>query len=287
MSFTQRDIANSALLSIDTIRKIENGKVLPNQITLEVLSNVLKEDLNKTLLNYRICNNDKIFQVIKQIEKNIANGHFEDLIADNEILSQFLSDENHDSYTYKLVKQLSLLLESIIIKTVHNRFEDSLNKLIQAIILTTPSFTLNNYMNFYYSDFEIRILMNIALIENKLGNTETCQKILLFSLDHLDDKNTELRIKILYNLSYNFHRKNLHHKALHYANEAIQIGIKENNFTILGLLYSRKGIAEFNINDPNHIKSIQTAISLHNLLNQENLKKNLLVTCEKKGIQLS
>ncbi|MGX7108692.1 helix-turn-helix domain-containing protein [Facklamia miroungae] len=43
MGYTQKDIDNLALLSTDTLRKIENGKVLPNQITLEVLSLVLKK----------------------------------------------------------------------------------------------------------------------------------------------------------------------------------------------------------------------------------------------------
>ena len=107
--------------------------------------------------------------------------------------------------------------------------------------------------------------MNIALLENKLGRIHSCQDILLFSLEHLDEKSIDLRLGIIFNLSYTFHRKGLHKKALAYANQGIQLSIKDNNLTILGLLYFRKGIAEFNLKDDNHIASLNRALSLHEL----------------------
>lgn len=287
MSYTQKDIANLAFLSTDTLRKIENGKVLPNQITLEALSLVLKEDLNLALLSYRLDNQDKFFEAKKEIEYKIANGKYTDLDENYERLKEILGNLNPNSYTYKLIKQLSLLIESILIKTVHSQYSQSLDRLIYAIKLTTPFFSLEKYRKFYYSDIEIRILMNIALLENKLGRIDSCQDILLFSLDHLDEANIDLRLRIIFNLSYTFHRKGLHNKALTYANQGIQLSIKDNNLTILGLLFFRKGIAEFNLKDDNHIVSLNRALSLHELSGQDNLKETLLEVCKKNKIDLN
>ena len=129
--------------------------------------------------------------------------------------------------------------------------------------------------------------MNIALLENKLGRIDSCQDILLFSLDHLDETNVDLRLRIIFNLSYTFHRKGLHNKALTYANQGIQLSIKDNNLTILGLLFFRKGIAEFNLKDDNHIVSLNRALSLHELSGQDNLKETLLEVCKKNKIDLN
>ena len=286
MGYTQKDIANLALLSTDTLRKIENGKVLPNQITLEALSTVLKEDLSLALLSFRLYNQKQFFEVKKEIEYKIANGKYNDLDEDYERLKDILGNLNPNSYTYKLIKQLSFLVKSIVIKTVHSQYSQSLDMLICAIQLTTPSFSLEKYREFSYSDIEIRILMNIALLENKLGRIDSCQDILLFSLDHLDETNIDLRLRIVFNLSYTFHRKDLHKKALAYANQGIQLSIKDNNLTILGLLYFRKGIAEFNLKDDNHITSLSRALNLHELADQDNLKQTLLKVCERNKIDL-
>lgn len=287
MSYTQKDIANLTFLSTDTLRRIENGKVLPNQITLEVLATVLKEDLNLALLNFRLDNQKQFFEVKKEIEYKIANGKYNDLDEDYERLKDILGNLNPNSYTYKLIKQLSFLVKSIVIKTVHSQYSQSLDILICAIQLTTPSFSLKKYREFVYSDIEVRILMNIALLENKLGRIHSCQDILLFSLDHLDEKNIDLRLGIIFNLSYTFHRKGLHKKALAYANQGIQLSIKDNNLTILGLLYFRKGIAEFNLKDDNYLNSLNRALGLHELAGQDNLRQNLLKVCERNKIDLN
>lgn len=287
MSYTQNDISNLTFLSTDTLRRIENGKVLANQITLEVLSTVLKEDLNLALLNFRLDNQNQFFEIKKEIEYKIANGKYNDLDEDYERLKDILGNLNPNSYTYKLIKQLSFLVKSIVIKTVHSQYRQSLDMLICAIQLTTPSFSLKKYREFVYSDIEVRILMNIALLKNKLGRIHSCQDILLFSLDHLGEKNIDLRLRIIFNLSYTFHRKGLNKKALAYANQGVQLSIKDNNLTILGLLYFRKGIAEFNLKDDNYLNSLNRALSLHELAGQDNLRQNLLKVCERNKINLN
>ena len=53
LDLTQNDVSKLSGVHVDTLRKIEKGKVVPQQETLDLLSSVLKTDLNKLLLNYR------------------------------------------------------------------------------------------------------------------------------------------------------------------------------------------------------------------------------------------
>lgn len=129
--------------------------------------------------------------------------------------------------------------------------------------------------------------MNIALLENRLRRIDSCLEILLFSLNHLDEKNIELSLRIIFNISYTYHRKGLHNSALSYANEGISLSVKDNNFSILGLLFFRKGIAEFNLNDFNYLNSLNKSLSFYELAGQENLKRNLLKICKEKKIVLN
>lgn len=287
LNYTQKDVADMALVSTDTLRKIENGKVLANQATLEYLSAVLKEDLNFVLLKFRLDNYRNFSEKVNGIENKIENGNYLGLVEDAEDLKKILSTLNPYSYTYKHIKQLSLLVESIILKTINFQYEEALTKLIEALKLTTTTFSIDSYRNFSYSDMEVRILMNLALLENKLGNIDLCQDILIFSLNHLGDESIELKLGLIYNLANIFHMKGLNEKALAYANKGVALSIENNNLSILGLLYSRKGMTEFYLDDDNHLESLKIALTLHTIAGQNELRQNLLRVCKEKGVILN
>ncbi|KKC28553.1 helix-turn-helix protein [Caldanaerobacter subterraneus subsp. pacificus DSM 12653] len=50
LGLSQGDVSKHGFINRDTLRKIENGKVLPKQETLELLSHLYKKDLNELLL---------------------------------------------------------------------------------------------------------------------------------------------------------------------------------------------------------------------------------------------
>lgn len=285
-SYTQRCLSNLSSVSIDSLRRIENGKVHPTYETLNFLSRPLKEDLNKTLLNYQIFNNDEYFEVKHRIEKKISNGLYNELEKDLSLLQEILVNSKLDNYLSISIKQLILFLESVILNTIDINYESSLAVLTEAIQLTTSKFTVDNYMNFTYSDFEIRILMNIALLKNKFSDIDKSIEMLTFCLccKEIDDIN--LKISIIYNLSYNFHRIDLHEKALYYANKGISLCVENNNMYGLGLLYSRKGIAEFFLENDNFINSLKQAVNIYDMANQNNLKNMLIDFFRKHDISI-
>lgn len=281
LGYTQKYVCELTTISIDTMRKIENGKVIPNQITLELLSPILKEDLNQLLLNYRLTNYSDFVKLKNRIELKLESGQFEHLEEDLNALNIMISNKNINTYIGKLTKQLYLLVTSIILKTNNNDYDQSLKTLVKAIKITTPNFDLSNYSSFVYNSMEIRILMNIALLFNKLEYKDKVLEILQFCLKAIDSDEIDFKIKILYNLAYNCHRQDLHEKALYYSNLGIDTCIGNNSLNCLALLYSRKGIAEYHLGLDNYKESLLNAITVFNITNQKKLTNILIESCKK------
>ncbi len=285
--YTQKDIFEVTAITTETMRKIENGKVIPNQITLELLSSVLKEDINQLLLNFRISDYKNFFDVKDQIELRLETGSYENLVEDkNELIEILKYLHNDNNYLHKLILQLSLLVESIILKVNHQDYKNSLLKLVEAMKVTNSEFSLTKYNSYVYSKEELRILMNIAILTNILESKKKSLDMLKFILKSLNSDELDFKIKILYNLSYSCHRNDIHTEALNYANEGINLCINSNNLNGLGLLYTRKGIAEYFLKDSNYINSLSKALSIYNITERDNLKKMLLGFCAKHNINL-
>lgn len=285
--YTQKDISEMTAITTETMRKIENGKVIPNQITLELLSSVLKEDMNQLLLDFRISDYKKFYDVKDKIEFRLETGSYENLIEDKDRLIEILKDINDDNnYIYKLILQLSLLVESIILKVNHQDYKNSLLKLIYAMKVTNAEFDLSKYNSYVYSKEELRILMSIALLMNILESKEKSLDMFKFILKSLNSDEVDFKIKILYNLSYSYHRNDIHTEALYYANEGINLCISSNNLNGLGLLYTRKGVAEYFLKDSNYINSLSKALSIYDITERNNLKEMLLKFCTKHKINI-
>jgi len=177
LGLSQIDVSEKAFISRDTLRKIENGKVIPKQETLDLLSNLYKKDLNDVLLKYRLKDYFAFSKIKNSIENKLESREFESLKEDIENLKKLLKETNMNLYYTKSLTQLLLLTESVFEKTVKENFEKALEKLEAAMKATIPDFSLSNYTNFVYSDMEVRILMNMALIiekKNQLKKVLSC-----------------------------------------------------------------------------------------------------------------
>lgn len=280
LNFTQKGLSSYTGIHLDTIRRIETGKTNPNHDTLELLAIPLKVDLNQLLLNYRLTNYREFNKLQSIIERKLEDGNYEFLQDELDKLHTVLANKSMDTYLLRWLKQLYLLVESVILNINDKNYNESLIKLIEAIKITTPKFNLNNYHKFVYNTLEIRILMNIALLLSKIESKDKCLEILLFCLDALDVDEIEFRIKILFNLSYTYHRLDLHEKSLYYSDIGITTCISSNSLHGLALLYTRKGIAEYHLNYEDYEKSLTRAINLHDITGQDILKNILIKSCK-------
>ncbi|WIV11844.1 hypothetical protein [Proteiniborus sp. MB09-C3] len=62
----------------------------------------------------------------------------------------------------------------------------ALEKLIKAIEITTPNFSMSNYDSFIYSTMEIRILMNTGLLLDIIESTEKSLEIMEFCFKSME-----------------------------------------------------------------------------------------------------
>lgn len=280
LNLTQKDISFLSGVNVDTLSKIENGKVIPKQETLDILSMVLKKDLNTILLKYRFNNYSKFHQLKNSIEKIIENGSFIELKNQLDNLNAIIHKDDMNSYFSRLTKQLYFLVKAIFLKISCDDYEEALLSLIESIKITSPDFSLTEYNNFVYNNTEIRILMNIALILNKKESINKCLELLQFCHKNLEPDDWELNIRVVYNLSYTYHRLFLHDSALYFANLGIKTCIENRSLYCLALLYTRKGIAEHLLNYDNYINSLEKAKHLYEISDQNELKSKFKNACK-------
>jgi transcriptional regulator with XRE-family HTH domain len=281
LGLSQTDVSEYGFINRDTLRKIENGKVIPKQETLELLSNLYKKDLNELLLRYRLKDYPAFSTVKSSLENKLEGGNFENLKEDIDNLKDLLEEGNMSLYYTKLLKQLLFLAESVFKKTVNKDYEKAMKKLEEAMKVTIPDFSLSNYADFVYSDMEVRILMNMSLILKKTENPQKSLEMLLFCLETLSPENWETKIKIYYNISYDYHLLSLYKESLHYANIGIETCVKNNTLSGLGLLFFRKAIAEYNLGKEEYKDSLAKSIHLFEIAGQEKLEKITIDSCKK------
>ncbi|WIV11843.1 helix-turn-helix domain-containing protein [Proteiniborus sp. MB09-C3] len=114
LGFAQDEIARLSSINIQTLRRIENGKVIPKQETLELLSPIYKKDLNNLLLKYRMDDYSGFNDIKNRFESKIDRDEFYTLDIELNELNNLLTNVNHP-YFKLLIKQLIFLIEAIIL----------------------------------------------------------------------------------------------------------------------------------------------------------------------------
>ncbi|NLV88112.1 MAG: hypothetical protein GX021_01910 [Tissierellia bacterium] len=160
------------------------------------------------------------------------------------------------------------------------KYDEALSMLIKSIRMTTSTFDLNNYNSFVYSSTELRILMNIAFTLNMLKHKEKYIEIIEFCF-HSADTSDDIYPKLCHNLSGALLRKKDYEKALQVSNMGIEASQKTRNLNGLNILYYGKAIAEFHLEKPEYIKSLNIALTLCEALGQDKLKNDIIRKCKK------
>ncbi len=278
LKLTQKDVYELSSVHVDTLRKIEHGKVMPIQETLDLLSPIFKKDLNKLLLDYRLNDYSTFQEIRNRLESKIDRDEYQTLSVELNDLKTLLNNESNTYFT-NLINQLILLIESIILSKEYSNFNKSFDKLIEAIKITTPDFSLDSYKSFIYNSTELRILMNMALVLDEIESIEKSLKIMEFCME-IVDSNERLYPKICYNLSYTYHRLDMHKSALKYSDLGIEYCNKHRDYNGLNLLYFRKGIAEYLIGYESYMDSLKKCIYLCEILGQYELKNMVIKSCK-------
>ncbi|WP_353892803.1 helix-turn-helix transcriptional regulator [Proteinivorax hydrogeniformans] len=278
LRLSQSDVYDFSGVSEKTLRRIEAGKVIPKFETLEALSSIYKEDLNLLLLKYR----DEAYSLFLDVQGNLERKLNEDDIVNlNKNLKElsYLSKTMQNDYYVLQARQLILLTEAVIFYKLDKKFSEAYYKLLDAIKLTTSDFNLENYADFPYSSMEVRILMNIAFILNKLGDKEKYIEIMEFIFDYIESSDS-IYPKVCHNLGVAYKRAKKYRKAIKFAELGIQHCKRNQQFNGLPILYYGKGVAEFDLQDNEYIRSIKKAIYLCEACGNKKLKSFILSKCK-------
>lgn len=290
LDYTQETAANKSRLSIDTLRRVERGEVVPRYDTLIHLSLTYKKDLLAVLSSY--SNANALFYFYHTLEDAILLndlGGLEQLAQDFDDYMSNNSDSNH-LVNVAAADQFRLMVSAI--KKYYSSCNDNLDDCYAAMKISHPTFTLELFDQFNYTQFELRILFMIAssLSREKVNSSN---EIMLFCLERVDESihatfhEKLLRIKIYFNLSYNYHRIDDHKNALDVANKGIAFCNKNYLSHCLGALLYRKGIAQFHLSHPDYLETLQYSICILKIQDAHELAEHYKqVTYETYGITL-
>ena len=277
LGLTQKQVVDMALIDERTLRRMERGKVIPKLETLEALSVIYKTDLVSAIIESRITDYSMLLQTQRNIDLKLINEEMSNFENEFKLIDKLL--ENIENEYYKiLITQFKFFLYGI--RYYKNKeYQSALNMYINAIKQTLNDFSLDNYKEYSFSLMEIRILMNIALVEDKCEQDEKYEEILKFCINQCDENN-EIYPRICHNLAGVYRKKEEYSRALLYDNKGIEI-CKKNMFAdTLAVLYYGKAFVEYRLEKTEYKKSLDLSLQLCKIFEQIELMKQIIVNCE-------
>lgn len=277
LGLTQKQVVDMAFIDERTLRRMELGKVIPKLETLEALSIIYKTDLVSAIIESRITDYSMLLQTQRNIDLKLINEEMSNFENEFKLIDKLL--ENIENEYYKiLITQFKFFLYGI--RYYKNKeYQSALNMYINAIKQTLNDFSLDNYKEYSFSLMEIRILMNIALVEDKCEQDEKYEEILKFCVNQCDENN-EMYPRICHNLAGVYRKKEEYSRALLYDNKGIET-CKKNMFAdTLAVLYYGKAFAEYRLEKTEYKKSLDLSLQLCKIFEQIELMKQIIVNCE-------
>lgn len=274
LKLTQQNVSDRSQVNLSTIRRLEAGLVIPKLETLDYLSPVLKEDLLSIFMQYRI-DDYYFFTLLKsRLENKLEGDDMDSLEEEQKKLADMEAGVKHGLYK-NMIAQLSLLTEAAISYKKNKDPETALDLLIKAMRISTPDFSLDDYQFYAYSNQELRILVNIALMFKAVGKKTEHRDILDFCLASIETEDT-LYPQVLYNLAGVYVQNRQYHTALDYTEKAIKWCQHQNVYQGLPLMFYNKGLCEYNLGVSTYASSFVKALSLCDIYDQPFLRQTIL-----------
>lgn len=294
LNLTQKDVESQVSISAETLRRIENDINIPSISTIEELSEMYKidvlnvyiksksnniltnfyYDLDSLVINYSV---DKLAQVTKKFSKikKKASTHYRDC---------------------DLLQFEKLLIGLELAYSTDQGSRDAIDMYVEAIRVRNKEFALIDIKKYKYSYIELKCLYLIAIEYNVLKLYCESNALSLFLLDtdsctfDLFDNMNLLTIKLLMNISYNYHGLNMDAEAFKYADMGVKLCLRLKTFYLLHGLYYRCGIALFILGKPynEYMDYLNKSMSILDLTEMYNLKKQYIdVTKQNYSIDLT
>lgn len=278
LGYTQENVVLGTGLNSETIRKLENGITIPRYDTIEVLSLFYKVDLQNVLNNYK--SSKDLLKYYDLVDYFLTDDNQTSVTETITEFQDFMNNNTNNLIETKELDQLNLFFKGLALS-----YSDQFNRSIQekaidiyveAIKACNPNYLFEDWKTYKYNYLELRILFAIASLHGFLRNCELSNELLFFILKSMDESSNAkhydklLMIKLFTVISYNYHRIDVHEKALDYAQKGIDYCNKYFLMANLPVLLARKGVAMYYLGIGNFETYLDQSISL--LLIQNNTK---------------
>ena len=277
LHLTQKQAADMAYVDERTLRRTEQGQVIPKLETLEALSVIYKTDLVSAIIESRINDYSILLKMQRSVDLKLINEETLNFDSELKILEE-MSDEIENEYYRMIITRFRLFLYGI--KYYKNKeYTKALEAYTSAIRQTLSGFTLDNYREYEFSSMEIRILMDVALVFDKLEQHERYKDIMEFCFELCGEDN-DIYPRICHNLAAIYRKNEEFIRALDYTYKGIN-SCKKNMFSdTLAVLYYGKAFAECKLGDEEYKHSINTALTLCKVFGQTELQEKIIYNCK-------
>ncbi len=291
LKLTQAYIAEETGINTDTMRKIENGIVIPKYDTLAILSSVYKIDLCKKFSEYQEMNS--LMTLYHRIDLCLLSNDVEGVREVLKFLCQEACTLSQQMINKNELVQFKVYIEVLIVHMARESqlYRELVLKLHQALELTLGKFNIEKLKTYRLNAFELRILILYAAIltnHDQYNDSVTILKVLLDWSDYLFSEErltVRYKIKIHFNLAYNFHCLNRYEASLLQAEAGIELSKKHGYLNDLHALYYRKFTAEYYLKSDQQMDSLKKCIQLMSALGNDHLLEQYLkITKELYGI---
>ena len=245
LRLTQNVVAELSGINISTVWRIEKGFVIPTLENIIKLSSVYKLD-PYTIFESLYGDPLYIFNnFIIEAEKMIVSHNFNGINSLTLSLEEIISDSQNEFLTNQ-AKQYKLFLEGVKLLN-NNMFEKSKLLFIEALKILIKNFEINNFTDFNYSQFELRILLNLGLSLNKLGYYGYYKSIVEYCFYNIDESSTEYLV-IVCNYCILLSRESRPLEALEKTKNAIKYSQDNRMYEYLPLLFYHEAICYKELN---------------------------------------
>lgn len=234
---TRKEISEEMNTSEETIRRIEKGENDPRLSTIVPICNYLGVELNEVINNsgFEYHNLQALRKEINYLLNNSSLDEAADLInnMDGIKTKPDLNFEKEFAATKHYFNGLLYLKK--------NQFAAySIIELQRSFTSLDARFKVNSFKNYKYDEFSLRILLALALAEQKNGNTELYRDIMDEIRSNLNSGSEDYFL-YCYNIATYYYRMGDPEKSLKLCNEAILNAKKVNRAPYLNMIYYLKG----------------------------------------------
>lgn len=280
LKLSQKAVSESTGIHQDTLRRIENGLVIPKYETIEVLSKLYRTDL--LLLLQSLRSDYELENLYMRMDRAIQTHHSAELFDLENELQRIKTDKKKT-----LVNERDLECLEIFVKTsrIYHNEPSNIHVAREIILETLSPLDVNQPIkedkSFDLLELRLLILLAVILMEGKefKASLNLQQYVLSVLVNEVfTSQNIIQMVTTTYsNIAYCYHMIDQHSEALAFACKGIEYANSHYSSYGIHFLLVRKGVAELFLKDDQYLDTMK---KLKHILEVMNLLDNLSLYAE-------